>query len=384
MGSIYKRGKTYWIQYYRNGKGYQESSKSKKKMVALGLLKQREGDIAQGKLPGIHFDRVWFDELVQDFITDYEHRDQERPRVQHLKEYFKGMRAVDITTAKVKEYIKERKEWACNKCRKRFTAQDECPFCGSDDLEPGGANGTINRETAALKRMFNLGKQETPPKVAEVPYIPELKESDPREGFFEHGDYLALKDALPDYLKGFVTFGYKTGMRVSEMSNIEWRQVDLEKRIVRLERRQTKNDEGRSIYLDDELNEIFTQLSEARKKGKKILPYVFLNKDGTDRIKQFNKAWKRACKDACIGKRLFHDFRRTAIRNMIRAGISEKVAMMISGHKTRSVFDRYNIVNEDDLKLAAQKQEKYLKAQTTAKTATITDIKEKREATKNG
>lgn len=163
--------------------------------------------------------------------------------------------------------------------------------------------------------------------------------------------------------------------------NLNWSQVGLEQDIVRREPGDTKNDEGRTVYLDDELKEIFNNQWKNRKKNKKLIPYVFQGKDGKDRIKDFRFAWKEACKNARIGKRLFHDFRRTAVRNMVRAGIPEVVAMMISGHKTRSVFDRYNIVNEDDLKLAAKKQEAYLKSQISTAgtiTGTIHDFNKKR------
>ncbi len=102
-----------------------------------------------------------------------------------------------------------------------------------------------------------------------------------------------------------------------------------------------------------------------------VLVCVFLNRYGNNKIKKFYKAWKNACKDLKIGKKFFHDYIKTAIRNMVMAEIAERVAMMISGHKTRSVFERYNIVNDADIKLAAAKQAAYLESQTTAKTAIV-------------
>ncbi len=131
------------------------------------------------------------------------------------------------------------------------------------------------------------------------------------------------------------------------------------------------------MYLDEELQGVFKRQWEARKASGKLTPYVFPNFDSTNRIKAFQGSWKKACSDAEIGKRLFHDLRRTAVRNMVRAGIPERVAMMVSGHKTRSVFDRYNIVNDSDLKLAAQKQEAYLKSQMGTISGTVQGFKEK-------
>lgn len=252
------------------------------------------------------------------------------------------MKVTQINTPKINEYIQKR-------------------------LGEGAMNATINRELAALKRMFNLGARQTPPRVDRIPHIPMLKENNVRKGFFEHGDFLALRDALPEYLKGFATFGYKTGWRKAEIETLTWSQVDREQGIVRLEPGDTKNDDGRTVYLDSELQEVFKAQWEKRKAAKKILPYVFPNEDGTDRIKDFRGAWQKACKESEVGKRLFHDLRRTAVRNMVRSGIPERVAMMISGHKTRSVFDRYNIVSDSDLKLAASRQEAYLKSQIVTK-----------------
>ncbi len=245
-------------------------------------------------------------------------------------------------------------------------------------MDKGAANATINRELSALRRMLNLGAKQTPPKVSRVPYIPMLKENNVRKGFFEHDEYLALRNALPPYLKPFVSFAYKFGWRDEEIADLTWSQVDRVKSIVTLEVGETKNDDARTVYLDDELKEIFNNQWKARKTSKNLIPYVFPGKDGKDRIKDFRFAWGKACKNAKIGKRMFHDLRRTAVRNMVRSGISEKVAMMISGHKTRSVFDRYNITNDADLIAAAKKQETYLKFHAGTISGTIHQIDEKR------
>ena len=98
-----------------------------------------------------------------------------------------------------------------------------------------------------------------------------------KQGFFEDADFIALRDALPDYLKGFATFGYRIGWRILEIAGLTWAQVDLENRVVRLEVGTTKNKEGRTVYLDDELIELFNAQQEARKQAKKLTPYVFPN-----------------------------------------------------------------------------------------------------------
>jgi integrase len=361
---IYKRGNIYWIKYYRNGKPYRESSKSTKETDAKRLLKKRDGEISEGKLPGIYFDRVRFDDMADDFLADYrinqkKSLDKAERSTRHLEKVFKGMRVINITTKTINAYIEKR-------------------------IGEGAANATINRELAALKSMLNRGRKETPPRVMQVPYIPMLEENNVRKGFFEYGDFLALRNALPCYLKGFATFAYKSGWRKSEITNLTWAQVDLEQSIVRLEVGDTKNKEGRQVYLDEELKEVFTSQWKARKEGKRLSPYVFPNKDGTGRIQNFRKSWDKACRDAKIAKRLFHDFRRTAVRDMVRSGIPERVAMMVSGHKTRTVFERYNIVSDTDLREAAARREAYQRAQTGTISGTIHDFPQKRASRDSG
>ena len=114
------------------------------------------------------------------------------------------------------------------------------------------------------------------------------------------------------------------------------------------------------MYLNGELRAVIDRQWELRKEHLQLLPYVFLNENGTDKVKEFKKTWKRVCKETKVGDKLLHDFRRTAVRNMIQAGIPERFAMQISGRRTRSVFERYTIASDSDLRLAATKHEAYL------------------------
>jgi hypothetical protein len=137
MGMIYKRGNTYWLKYYRNGKPYYESVKSDKEKEAKDLLKKREGEISNGKLPGVYFDRVRYKELEEDFLRDYRINQRKslvraEKSTDHLRGYFEGFKVSRITTPHIQGYIE--------------TRQDK-----------GASNATINRELSALKRMLNMG-----------------------------------------------------------------------------------------------------------------------------------------------------------------------------------------------------------------------------------
>jgi integrase len=147
---------------------------------------------------------------------------------------------------------------------------------------------------------------------------------------------------------------------------MQWSQVDLLERVIRLEPGTTKNKEGRTIPLAQDVIEVLSMQRELRDRYYPRCPWVFFRHDSGKRLADFRGAWEGASKRAGLwdaaterSTRLLHDLRRTGVRNLIRAGVPERVAMAISGHKSRSVFDRYNIVSESDLKAAANRLEGY-------------------------
>ncbi|HKD02386.1 MAG TPA: site-specific integrase [Terriglobales bacterium] len=163
----------------------------------------------------------------------------------------------------------------------------------------------------------------------------------------------------PD-LADFALFGYLTGWRKGEINSLRWSDVDGD--VVRLQAENSKNGEARFVTLEGELAELIERRKACRQVKTKtavVLSDLVFHRDG-EPIRDFRKAWTAAFKMAGVPLRLFHDLRRTAVRNMIRAGVPDRVAMQVSGHKTRSMLDRYNIVSEKDQREAMQKTQAYL------------------------
>jgi integrase len=286
-------------------------------------------------------DRLGFEDLAEMLRSDYLVNGRRSLAkiddcLAHLRGYFGLDRALDISADRIKRYVIERQK-------------------------ESAAHATINRELAALKRAFNLAVEAE--RLSHAPYIAMLEEHNVRQGFVGHGEFLALREHLPEHLKDPVTFLYLAGWRVSEMKALEWRDADLAAGTVRLRPELSKNKDGRVLPLSGELAELLGRRLEKRRLD---CPFVF-HLDGRP-LRDFRGSWATACRKAGLAKLLVHDLRRTVVRNLVRAGVPERVAMEITGHKTRSVFERYNIVSEADRLGAVQRLDAYLGSQPTAPT----------------
>lgn len=252
----------------------------------------------------------------------------------HLEPFFGDRLAARVGTDLLEEYIQERKEG----------------LTGEEELK---RNGTINREIAILKAMFNHGLGTDPALVERVPRFPKrLRESDPRSGWLTDEQYDRLhKAASLPWLKAMLAIAFNFGLRKAELLRMRVRDIDMKERTIRLLPGTTKNDKGRSIKMTDEVHLLLKPCLEGKKSTDKVLTW----EDGSP-VKDYRVTWDKMCKAAGVNI-LLHDFRRAAVRNMIRAGVSKLTAKRISGHVTDSIFDRYDIGDEADLADAAEKME---------------------------
>ncbi len=336
-GSIFHRRRSsyWWIKYYRNGRPYWESTRTTEKKKALQFLRRRLAEIYQDNFYGPASERIRVEDLAEDFLRDY--RINGRKSVKkaeyrwrmHLQPFFAQTRVVDITSELINRYVDKH-------------------------LQENAARATVNRELAALKRMFRLGAMQTPPKVLRMPVIPHLRETNIRIGFVDDTEYERLAGACEElWQHALLVVAYNYGWRGCEIRDLLVNQVNLLDRTIRLDPFTTKNDEGRLVPVTDE---VFAVLCECCR-GKEPNDYVLTRPNG-HRVKSYRGWWERLRGKAGLPHLYFHDLRRSAARNLRKAGVSEKVIMKICGWKTRSVFDRYNIVSESDLQDAARLMER--------------------------
>jgi integrase len=353
----------WWCKYYKNGVPFRESTHAENWEDGDRFLKRKLGEIVTGRFVGLAPERVRIGELLKTVETDYIEGEKKSLRElkarikKHLLPAFGEIRAAEFGSVHLRQYVAKRRR-------------------------QGAANGTVNRELAIISRAFHLAHAADPPLVLRIPHIQKLPENNVREGFMEHSQYQKLLNSLPSHLKPLFVVGYHVGCRRGELRSIRPEQVNLGSKEIRLSGNQTKNARPRTLPIYGDMAVwLQWQLDDLKENWPECL-WLFHYRGR--RIGSHLKGWATACQAAGLPGLLFHDLRRTAVRNMERAGIPRKVAMAISGHRTESIYRRYDIVSGQDMKLAATKLDAYLKEQTAALKAAEEQAQKSRDGQSDG
>jgi integrase len=346
MGRVYRRGDTWWIQYSHDGKRRRESSHSTRRPDAVALLKRRQDEAGKGR-PHEDATKVLLSDLKALIDADYRMNGRRSAKRvgqswEHVAAFFGDREsAVNVTAPRLALYLTSR-------------------------TDQGAARATVKNELAALKRAFNLARKSGTLLPNEIPAFPTISSSTPRPGFFERDEHEAVRAALPADAGDVAEFMYWTGWRKSEVLSLRWANVDESAGVIRIET--TKNREPRTLPYGvlpalAELIEHRRAVTEDVQRQRGIIVTHVFHRNG-EPIRYFRRSWLSACIAAGLGRevtdrtdkvveriayRIPHDYRRSAARNLSRAGVPERVIMQLCGWKTRSVFDRYRIVAERDL-----------------------------------
>jgi integrase len=329
-GTIYQRGDIWWVKIHVDGRPVYESSKSTKHADAVKLRDKLLAKKVRGEVSGGSPNRVLISELLDDVLKS-DIADSTRyvwglVVEKNLRPFFGRLKATRLTTDKMDEYRARRKK-------------------------EGRTDATVNRELSIVRTAYHNARKRTPPKVHVVPYFPMITETHVRQGFLTDDQYAKLRDALGPDLRPLFVCGYETGVRRSELLSCEWDWIDFDSGTISLPSHVTKTKEGRTVpIIDGDMRDLLTAAKQERDANWPDSKWVF-NRQG-EQIISFRSAWDKAATVAGVPELTFHDLRRTAVRNMRRAGVPQVIRMAISGHKTDSMERRYNIVDGDDLEVA--------------------------------
>ena len=356
-GRVFKRGARWWIAYYapRSGKvveyrepafvverAGEDARPARSRQEALRALRARRREIQGERFVAPPERRITVGMLLDDLLTHLRTKgarsaDKIAAHMQAVRRALGDRRAAELTTPMVERYVEER-------------------------LGQGRARATVNRELEGLKQALSLAARRTPPLVARVPYIPFLKVENARQGFLSRADFEALLAQLTDEdVRDFVEWFWWTGMRPGEIRQLTWAMLDRETWSLHVDPKAAKIGKGRTIPLEGPLRQIIERRLRARRFDCSLIFHRTSKGQPGQPVKDFVRQWRTALKVAGLPSGLLpYDLRRSALRNMIRGGTDFTVAMRISGHRTRSTFDRYNIVSEEDLRAAVTRTAAYV------------------------
>jgi integrase/DNA-binding XRE family transcriptional regulator len=354
LGRIYRRGGVWWIRYGHRGQDLRESSGSRRKEEARALLLKRLQEIGRpGFVDPLAEKRVLVTDLLDAVVVDYQNNRRRslstlRWRLAPLRAFFAFERAIDVTEHRVERYKRAR-------------------------LDDGKAPATANRELAALRRAFRLGVRQR--RITQTPDISLLAEDNVREGFIDAPGLEVLIGRLPDELQDLTRFAFYSGWRRGEITTLGWEDVDRAGARITLRRVHSKNGEPRVLPLMGELAGLIERRWQARafdaNGTQKLSPFVF-HRAGRP-IGDFRKAWATATTTAGLPGLLFHDLRRSAVRTLELSGVTQNTAMKLTGHKTASVYRRYAVTSEADLRAALSRAQATIASQ--LRTPTVTPLR---------
>ena len=348
-GKAYQRHGRWWISYRFRGQEVRQSvarvlgrpPQEISELDAKRCLQARLADIATQRFVGAREERLTVAQVIDEWLLALETRRAKslrtlRAHSAHPKRLLGHLRASTLRAADLDAYVRQRRD-------------------------EGLSDGSLHTEIGEVMAALNLARKRE--RLARVPARPTLPMSRARQGFLEPDQFQAIGTHLAPADRAFAEFAYYTGWRPNEIAGLRWAWVDHREHELRVP--DTKNGRPKSTPLPGPLWAIIERRWEARKVGDRLADHVFHVAGRPVSSTHWCRMWRAACTAAGLGGWIFYDLKRSALRNMIRAGVEQTVAKRIAGIVTDSIFARYNITSREDKLDALAKVHRYVQERTT-------------------